>query len=472
MEKNAERGPGVTLELSQNKYMSTSDTLMDAVLNVEVTGGHVSAEAAEVLLVDCSESMGWAPMKIAAAKKASAAAVDTLRDGVWFGVVQGTESATMVYPKRAELVQASKETRSEAKSAISRLVAGGRTAMSTWLAQAKYLLDRHPDALRHVVLLTDGINEAESAEQLTQVLNECEGRFACDARGIGDDWNPVELSRITEVLRGRTEAVVEETDLPAHFKQMIEAAMGKMMPDLRLLITIPPFAKLRFVKQVHPAEVDLTRHCFEAGRNTLEVSTGTWGKEFREYHLCLEVDLSGKPMAEDLQLGRVTAVEVAGRTRTPGEPCPILGYVTEEVVLSSQLHRKVERYTAQGELGRAVRAGWDAFEQGDRVVAAEHWGLAIRLATELGNKAVLKRLWPLVDVEDTAAGRVRVKDQVRPRDLYSAWLGSSISEFGVDEVVPPKVTGAERKCAVCERIAPPGRSFCEGCGTPFDEVAS
>jgi hypothetical protein len=466
--------PGFRLELHQKKYMSTSDRLMVAVLIITASGG-APAEAAEVLLVDCSESMGWAPTKLIAAKKATAAAIDALRDGVWFGVVEGTEVATMVYPKQAALVPANPKTRAEAKVLVSRLVASSRTAMSTWLALAKQLLDQHPDAVRHAILLTDGLNEAESAEQVTLVLNECEGHFVCDARGIGDDWNPDELRRIAEVLRGTADAVVTDAELPAHFERMIETAMGKTVPDLRLLLTMPPFAKLRFVKQVHPTEADLTGRCVEVGRNTLELSVGSWGDESREYLVCLEVDLGGKPMGEDLQLGRVSVAEVANSTRMDGEPVPILGYVTEDVVLSSQIDQKVERYTVQGDLGRAVRAGWDAFEQGDLATAAVKWGLAVRLATELGNETLLKRLWPLVDVEDAAAGKVRVREGIRPRDGFSAVLGSSFSEFGVHQgsgrVVPENTGGVHRQCVACGRISPPDFSHCEGCGARFDEVA-
>jgi hypothetical protein len=339
--------------------------------------------------------------------------------------------------------------------------------MSTWLAQAKHLLDQHPKALKHAILLTDGINEAESAEQLTQVLGECEGRFACDARGIGDDWSPLELRRIAETLHGTADAVVEEKELPAHFKGLIEAAMGKRVPDVRLLLTIPPFARLRFLKQVYPNEIDLTGRSARTERNTIEVSTGTWGSESREYHLCLEVDLDGKPMAKDLQLGRVAVA--AGPVRGSDVPCPILGYVTEDIVLSGRLDEKVGRYAVQGELGEAVRAGWDAFEADDRDAAAGHWKIAIALATGLGNQTMLKRLRRLVDVDGD--GEVRVKEQVRPRDLHSAWLGSGISEFGAGEVVRPKAVGAVRKCPDCGRVSAPGSRFCENCGRRF-EVAT
>jgi hypothetical protein len=459
------------LELSHVKYMSTSDQVMNAILNVTASGGKVPAEAAEVLLVDCSESMGWVPTKIAAAKRATAAAIDALRDGVWFAVVEGTEDARVVYPAHPALIRAGKRTRAEAKMVTSKLFAGGRTAMSTWLSLAKRLLDAHPNAVRHAILLTDGMNEAEPAERLTEVLNECEGHFVCDARGIGDDWDPAELSRIAEVLRGTADAVVTDAELPLDFERMIQAAMRKTVQELSLRITIMPFAELRFVKQVHPAEVDLTDRCVEAGHNVLELSTGSWGQEYREYHVCLEANLAGKKMETDIQLARVSVVEFASGVRTESEPVSIFGCVTDLAELSSQLDPKVERYTVRHELGQAVRAGWDAFEADDRETAAEKWGLAVKLATELRNQTVLKTLWPLVDIEDATEGRVRVKDHIRPRDGFSAMLRSGISEFGSEpnagRVVPDNAAGADRKCPECGRIAPPDFAVCEGCGRRF-----
>jgi hypothetical protein len=76
-----------------------------------------------------------------------------------------------------------------------------------------------------------------------------------------------------------------------------------------------------------------------------------------------------------------------------------------------------------------------------------------------------------VDVEDAAAGRVRVKDHIRPRDGYSAVLRSTISEFAGDSdvarVVPGNAGGADRECPDCGRIAPRSFAVCEGCGRRF-----
>ncbi|WP_020666930.1 VWA domain-containing protein [Amycolatopsis nigrescens] len=467
----AER-PEFRLELSQNKYLSTSDKVMDAVLTVTGTGGGVAAEAAEVLLVDCSSSMDWPPTKIDAARRATRAAIDTLRDGVFFGVVQGTLHATMVYPDGPRLVPAGPETRAAAKAAVAGLIASGQTAIGRWLALAGQLLDRHPDAVRHAVLLTDGRNEFESEADLAAVLASCAGRFVCDARGIGDDWDVGELERIAVALQGSADAVVDEAELAADFRKMIGNAMRKVVPELRLRITTMPFTELRFVKQVHPSVVDLTERCVQTGPRTYELTTGPWAAEDREYHLCLEVRLPGRPMGEDFQLGKVELA--TGDRWDEAGPVPVVGHVTEDVVLFSRPDPRVERHTVQQDLGHAVRAGWDAFEQQDRAAAAAEWGTAVRLATGLGNEEILRRLRRLVDVEDAAAGRVRLRDDLRRRDLFSAVLGSNLSGFGSgqDKVVPELAVGAECVCVVCAWVSPPGSMVCVSCGERFPAEGS
>ena len=46
-----------------------------------------------VIMVDCSGSMDYPPTKMRNARDATAAAIDTLRDGVAFAVIAGTHVA-------------------------------------------------------------------------------------------------------------------------------------------------------------------------------------------------------------------------------------------------------------------------------------------------------------------------------------------------------------------------------------------
>ncbi|WP_410614906.1 vWA domain-containing protein [Amycolatopsis sp. lyj-109] len=466
--------PSFTLQLSQNKYLAPSDDRMDVVLTVRVGDAGVPAAGppptAELLLVDCSSSMDWPPTKIEAARHACRAAIGSLRDGVLFGVVECTSRARLVYPAEPPLAVAGERTRHEAKAAASGLIAGGGTAMSTWLDLARDLFGKTPAAIRHAVLLTDGKNESDHRGALDAALDRCRGRFACDARGIGDDWEPRDLQRIASVLRGSADAVLEEAELAGDFRRLVERAMGRTVPDVRLRMTTMPYSRLRFVKQVFPTEVDLTAQCHKVGQ-VLELPTGAWGDELREYHLCLDVETAELSRYEDRLLGAVTLFA----DEPVAEQQAVVGYLTDDLALSSVPDDDVARVTGQAELGRAVRAGWDAFERDDRVVAAREWGTAVRLATELGNAEILKRLGRLIDVRDD--GTVTIKDAVRPRDGFSAVLGSTISAYpGAAEpaaaVTPPEPGGVPRECVHCGHKAPPTANWCGHCSEPFEPGAA
>lgn len=478
---NAQSGnaqPGFGLEVSQNPYLSPGDTQMHAVLTItgwalgSATGGSVP-EAAEVIMVDCSSSMDWPPTKIAAARRATAAAIDTLRDGVFFAVVEGTDRARIVYPAASRLAAATPQTKVEAKAAVARLIASGGTAIGTWLTQARELLDGHPTAIRHALLLTDGKNETEAQEQLEQALDACAGHFVCDARGIGENWEPRELLRIVSVLRGAADAVREDADLEADFRTMMQAAMRKVVPDLHIRLKLVPGNRLRFLKQVFPTELDLTEHGVEINGHT-EFSTGSWAEENREYHVCIEVAPDGPMIFEDVQVAQVELAAVgAGSTDASGQPMPILVYRTADPVLSTRLNSKVGHYLDQEELGQAMMAGCDAYDNGDLEAARAAWGHAIELATVSGNEECLTRLRRLVDI-DPVDHVVRIKENLQRRDIHSAVMGSSIfsrspEPDGAGQPGDNRPAGPDRTCPKCRRVSPADTIICMQCGQPLGE---
>lgn len=466
--------PVFDLEVSQERYLSTSDKAMDAILTVAArvqTGAGIVPEAAQVIIVDCSGSMSLPPTKIATARRATAAAIDTLRDGAYFAIVAGTEKAELKYPSMPRMAIADAQTKAEAKAIAARLVASGGTAMGTWLTLARELLDEHPTAVRHAVLLTDGKNQ-EGAQHLDRVLGECAGRFVCDARGIGTDWEPLELRRIVEVLRGHADAVRIRSELAADFRQITEAVMGKVMPDVRIRVRLMPGTGLLFLKQVFPTELDLTEHHTALNERTVEFSTGFGGgQDSRDYQLCLTVDHEGRPKEEDIQVAVVElASVVAGATDAQrcGAPSPIVVHWTDDLSRSSRVDPKVAHYTVQAEINRAVAAGCDAFDNGRLDEAAQVWSRAVRLAFECGNAEVLRRLGRLVDISDAANGVVILRPRLQPEDLLYAAAGSNIStrslvsHDGTGPVSGP--VGPDRTCPDCQYISPGNTTYCGQCG--------
>ncbi|MFD0890884.1 hypothetical protein ACFQ08_40590, partial [Streptosporangium algeriense] len=249
-----------------------------------------------------------------------------------------------------------------------RLTERGGTAMSTWLRLARRILATRPTVIRHAILLTDGRNESEPGERLDAELDACAGLFSCDARGVGDGWASQELLRVVTGLNGTADAVREDADLVADFREMTRSATRRGVPDLRVRLRLLPGAEVRYVKQVFPVEADLTGRLVRAD-GTVEFGTGPWGEESREYFVCVTVDPAGRDQGEDLRLARVDleAVEgTSGEVELPAVGTPILVHWTDEPALSSRIDPKVGHHTRHLALREAIDAGRLAYESGDR----------------------------------------------------------------------------------------------------------
>jgi hypothetical protein len=407
--------PDFTAEVFQNEYLTESSTEVNAVVTVTAAGAATPGRAAEVIVVDCSGSMSSPPTKIKAAQQATAAAIDTLRDGVLFAVVAGSHVATMAYPRDSRLVPATAQTRAEAKTAVARLRPGGGTAIGQWLSLARALLSPHSDAIRHVILLTDGRDEHEQPDQLRAAVAECAGTFTCDCRGVGTDWAVNELRAIASALLGTVDIVADPHGLEADFRAMAEAAMGKAVADVALRVWTPRGATVRFVKQVVPAVADLTAKRIPVSPQVGDYPTGAWGAESRDYHIC--VDVPAAAVGDEMLAARVT-VTLPGADGTAQSLAQglIRAVWTDDMELSTRINPAVAHYTGQAELAQVIQDGLEARKSGDLDAATAKLGRAVALAADSGNDAVADLLARVVDVVDPATGTVRLKARVDDAD--------------------------------------------------------
>ncbi|MEU4443726.1 VWA domain-containing protein [Actinosynnema sp. NPDC050801] len=418
------------VEVFQNEYLPEGAAEVDAIVTVTTTGSAagaaevVSGDAAEVIIVDTSGSMRYPPTKLAAAKQATEAAIDTLRDGVSFAVVAGTDSAQVVYPRSGGLVVADGRTRFAAKQAVRRLRADGGTAMGRWLALADELFAGYSGRPKHVILLTDGENQHESPRQLARVLDEVAGRFTGDCRGVGTDWQVAELRRIAEALLGTVDIVADPDGLAEDFRSMAATAMGKAVADVSLRLWTPEGAQVRFVKQVSPGLLDLTGRRVESGPRTGDYPTGAWGgAESRDYHVSVRVrpaDVGDRMLAS-----RVSLVGPSGDVLGQGR---VLAVWTEDAALSTRINAEVAHYNGQAELAEAIQDGLEARKAGDVGRATAKLGRAVRLAHESGNTDTAKLLAKVVDVEDLGTGTVRLRARVADADEMTLDTRSTVTK--------------------------------------------
>ncbi|MGW0362576.1 vWA domain-containing protein [Streptomyces sp. NPDC002990] len=429
------RAPRFSVEVYQNEFLPEGGRDVHAIVTVTATGGAAATRvaahgaAAVVIMVDCSGSMEYPPDKMRGAREATAAAVDTLRDGTSFAVIAGTHVAKEIYPGQGRLAVADPATRAQAKAALRGLHAGGGTAIGTWLRLADGLLRRSPAALRHGILLTDGRNEHEDPAVLRATLDACAGRFTCDARGVGTDWEVKEVTGIASALLGSADIVADPAHLTEDFTRMMENVMGKEVADVALRLWTPVGVEIQYVKQVSPAVQDLTARRTEAGPRAGDYPTGAWGDESREYHVCLRVPsahIGQEMLAARVSLVLPGATGPAGSPAATGqataEPPTVLaqGLVravwTDDLAASTAINPQVAHYTGQAELAQAIQLGLEARKVGDIDDATAKLGRAVQLASASGNADTAKLLAKVVDVVDAAAGTVRLKAKVADAD--------------------------------------------------------
>lgn len=423
--------PQFAVDVYQNEYLPEGGREVNAIVTVTATGGgtigsavaapHLYSpgqgpSAAVALMVDCSGSMDYPPTKMRNARDATSAAIDTLRDGVHFTVVAGTHVAKEVYPGGGRLAVADATTRAQAKQALRSLGAGGGTAIGTWLRLADRLLATADVAIRHGILLTDGRNEHESPEDLGAALDACAGRFTCDARGVGTDWEVKEVTGIASALLGTADIVADPAALAADFTRMMETAMGKEVADVALRLWTPVGTTVKFVKQVAPTVEELTGRRTEAGPRAGDYPTGSWGDESRDYHVCVEVPAAG--LGQEMLAARVSLVipEPGGSVQNLGAQGLVRAVWTDDMAASTSINPQVAHYTGQAELAQAIQQGLDLRKAGDIDGATAKLGRAVQLAGASGNADTAKLLAKVVDVVDAVAGTVRLKAKVEEAD--------------------------------------------------------
>lgn len=429
------------LQVYQNPYLPRGAAEVNAIISVSAGAGQgrVTDEMMEVFLLDCSASMTDPPSKLAAVREATGKAIDRLRDGTWFAVVAGRRNARVVYPPPKWegdgpdplTVCATEETRQEAKEAVAKLYAEGGTAISTWLAMANHLFAARPDAFHHALLLTDGRNESEDPVLLQEELRQCQGRFECDCRGVGTQWDRIELQGISDALLGTTDIIPHPSQMGVEFERIVEQRMSKQVRSVMLQVLTPVGGRVRFLKQVAPEVQDLTPMAswMQPGAADGEwrpalrpdpqrpllahFPTGAWSYgEQRDYHICLEVMPQEVGDANEVRAARVSLV---GEGAAPTQ-APVRAIWTDDAERSTRINQGVAHYSGQAELAGAIEEGLSARRAGDVETATERLGRAVQLAAASGNEGTRRLLEAVVDIEDPERGTVRLKTKVTKED--------------------------------------------------------
>jgi uncharacterized protein YegL len=406
-----------TAEVFQNQYLPEDAKEVHAIMTITVEGGEdvaVAPSTGRLFGIICDISGSMDGKKIHAAKEAIVKVVNLLPADTNFFIVTGATKANVVFP----VSQATSEKKQQAIAAIKNIDAGGTTLMSTWLTEALKQFNKMPNAVRQALLLTDGQNGDSDEQPLKKVLQQCEGVFQCDCRGVGTDWRVAQMREIATKLLGTTDIIPNAEMIEADFRAILEKAMSKDVSDVSLRLWTPQGAKVLFCKQVSPDIVDITHRAKSVKPQIVDYPTGAWGnKESRDYHFCIEV----KPgnVGDEMLAGRASLVYTLNGTETKVAEARILATWTDDDAKSTKINRRVAHYTGQAELAESIQEGLEARSRGDIEVATAKLGKAVKLAHESGNEATAKLLKTVVDVQDAPTGTVKLKRDVAKEDAMA-----------------------------------------------------
>jgi von Willebrand factor type A C-terminal domain/von Willebrand factor type A domain len=405
-----------TASVYQNEFLPDGGTDVHAIVTVECSGaggagqqGH--GEAGEIIVVDTSGSMG--ADGVVAARNAAVTALDQILDGVWFAVVAGNHEARVAFPVGAEpgLAQMDPRTREAAKAAMSSFRHDGGTAMGTWLTMARRLFATHPGLMqKHAILLTDGVNQHETPEQLSAAIAAAQGNFQCDCRGVGSAWEVAEVRRIAQALLGTVDLIPSPDQMSGEFERLMRQSMGRGVASASLRVWAPQGAEVLFVRQVAPTVEELTSRRQEVNPLTGAYPTGSWGDESRDYHVAIRLAAKGigqEQLAARVQLAIGEEVAAQGLVKAKW---------SNDDALTARISPEVAHYTGQTELAEAIQDGLAARAAGDEDRATAKLGRAVQLAAETGNDEATTRLKKVVDIDDADTGTVRLRKTVDKLD--------------------------------------------------------
>ncbi len=397
-----------TSDVFENEYLADGADEVHAVVTVTCADAAVdsaSNAAAEVLIIDTSGSMRDPHSKITSARKAAAVAIDAIADGTYFAVVAGASDAQV----RCPLTRADEQTRREAKTAVSLLDANGGTAIGAWLRCADGLFEETGATKRHAILLTDGKN-GEDPRVLPAVLEQLQGRFQCDCRGVGADWEVNELRRVASALLGSVDLIADPASMADDFASMMNASMAKGVAAATLRVWAPQGAEVMFVRQVAPEIADLTAKRAVVSELVGDYPTGAWGDESRDYHVAIRVP--PKPVGTEQLAARVQIV-VRDQVQASGL---VRATWSDDATLTTRINPAVAHYTGQTELASAIQDGLAAKAAGDDATATVKLGRAAQLAAATNNDDATAKLKKVVEIEDAETGTVRLKKNVDKLD--------------------------------------------------------
>jgi Ca-activated chloride channel family protein len=209
------------------------------------------------LVIDTSGSMGGE--KIAQAREGAS----------WiFGLLDDEDYITIVsFDSEAEFVmrptQWAETSREAAMTKIDDLTAGGGTDMYDGLETAGEALrsigyGSDDDAVRRVLLLSDGKDNSHEPEDFTALAEDLDGMgIRIQSAGIGEDYEEETIRTLGTTARGEWTHLEAPGDIEQFFGDAVEEASEVVAPDAQLELDVAPGVEITDVYRALPQAQDV-----------------------------------------------------------------------------------------------------------------------------------------------------------------------------------------------------------------------
>jgi hypothetical protein len=135
----------------------------------------------------------------------------------------------------------------------------------------------------------------------------------------------------------------------------------------------------------------------------------------------VSIEVAPGAVGDEMLAGRCTLVaegEVVGAVL-------VRAVWTDDTSRSTRIDHRVAHYTGQAVLADLVQNGLEDWRLGHAERATSKLGRAVQLAWESGNDEVADKLARVVDVDDAATGKVRLRRRVEAADEMGLDLAST-----------------------------------------------
>lgn len=259
----------------------------------------------------------------------------------------------------------------------------GGTHMGKGLRVAQEVLRAEDDAVRKVLLLTDGLAvDEDECRAAAGALAEMQAPVV--ALGVGEEYNEDLLGDISSVSRGRPYDLRDMTDLPAIFEAELGATGNQVVSDVRLTLRSVRDVKLVSAMRSYPslsgidiAHEPLTLGNVEAGDHTIFI---------------LEIDVPERPPIRTriAQVGITYLVPAQGyRGEIPIQD--LIVEFTDDAALAAQVDGEVMGYVQQRNVDNLVRQATEQSKTNPEQ-AARTLQVARSMTQRLGNRSMTQAL--------------------------------------------------------------------------------